>query len=144
MKKTVIIFILCIVVFACTTDTKEPTNDFLGSWKLLKMTGSIASDGVTGADMEWQESYLFKSDGTFIKTRDRNDVIVEISGTYLVSELFEGNFIELTYPTENEIIGSCTSAIKETLFLKSKYQITGTWNQCDGPGLEYGKLFPVD
>ena len=145
MKRIVLISILFFGIIACTTDSKEEvTNDFIGSWKLLRMTGSMGNSVSTGTDMEWQESYLFNNDGTFIKSRDRNNTSIEISGTYRVTELSEGTFVELTYPTESEIIGSCISQLKETLFLKSKYQITGTWNQCDGPGLEYGKLLPVD
>ncbi len=145
MKILAIMFVLLLVFNSCTNNSEESTiNDFEGKWILGKMTGGTANSETTGAEMEWQEFYVLNKNGTFIKSRNRDGVITEISGTYSISNLADGDFLHLIYRSENDIIGSCLSNTEENLRLKSKYTMASMWLQCDGPGLEYGKVLPVD
>ena len=46
----------------------------------------------------------------------------------------------LTYAAASPIIGACTTEPKETLALKNDDTLVSTWQNCDGPGLEYQKV----
>jgi hypothetical protein len=90
--------------------------------------------------MEWQEFYVLDSNGTFKKSRERNGVITEISGSYSLSQTANGTSLLLSYKSDSEIIGSCSSALKEELYFESESLLFSTWQQCDGPGLKYEKV----
>lgn len=108
-------------------------------WELVRMTGSFVGSETTGDAMEWQEYYLFTPDGTFIKSRTRVEEVTQATGVFEVLE-FEGDdehYLELTYETGTELIGSCTAEIKEILIYRSSNRISNTWLACDGPGLDY-------
>ena len=101
------------------------------------MFGQSPNSSTSGSDMEWQESYLLNSDGAFTKSRERNGVIIEASGTFVFKDLTDGKYLELSYESNSVIIGSCTAGLKETLWVRSEKKMSGTWSYCDGPGLEY-------
>jgi hypothetical protein len=105
------------------------------------MTGSMINTVTTGANMSWQETILLNADGTFTKTRDRNNETVEASGTYSFALTADLKIAELTltYPSENNLIGSCYGLLIEKYLLFTQCKLTGTWSHCDGPGLEYEK-----
>ena len=142
---------LCMLVIgsACTT-SEEPDLEKLSSnsdleqyqkWQLVEMSGSLANvPPSTGSDMSWQEHYLLYPDSTFVKSRTQEGTVTEESGTYTFVTLDDGEYLELTYPSENELIGNCTGESKELLFFKSENKLTGTWQACDGPGLVYEKV----
>lgn len=110
-------------------------------WQLVEMSGSIANvPPTTGDDMAWQEYYLIYADDTFKKVRERDGEIKEASGTYEYITLSDGEYLELTYPSENELVGNCTNEPKEHLFVESESNLIGTWWACDGPGLVYEKV----
>jgi hypothetical protein len=44
-----------------------------------------------------------------------------------------------TYSINSDIIGSCSSELKEELNFLSENVLLSTWQQCDGPGLKYEK-----
>jgi len=103
------------------------------------MTGSIPNSETIGSEMEWQETYQLNTDGTFQKSRDRDGVITEISGTYNLINNSNENLLELNFNSKSEIIGSCTSSTKEIMSLQSETIFLSSWNACDGPGLKYEK-----
>ena len=104
------------------------------------MTGQIPNSETTGIDMEWQEFYLLNSDRTFIKSRERNGVLTEEPGSFSFEDLSDGKYLVLTYEADNDIIGNCTSDLKEVLMVKSETRMLSTWSACDGPGLEYKRI----
>lgn len=142
MKRLTFIIALLTVFFSCTKDTEEATTtaDYHGKWTLVKMSGSMINSVTTGAAMEWQESYLFKNDGTFEKSRIRNTVETKAVGTYTMVHYQDGKYLELIYANDSEIIGSCYGNLKEVLYFATNTTLSGTWNACDGPGLEYKKV----
>ena len=83
------------------------------------------------------------SDGTFIKSRVRNSVSTEASGTFSFETVSGEKILTLTYKTSNSMIGSCTSqSLTESLWTKinNTNKMISRWAECDGPGLEYERV----
>ena len=142
MKSLAIIVIFLAVFSSCTKDKEEPTTtaDYHGKWTLVKMSGSMINSVTTGTAMDWQESYSFNNDGTFTKSRTRNTVKTTVSGTYTTQNNSDVLYLELTYPKESELIGSCYGNLKEELYFSAPATLSSTWRNCDGPGLDYEKV----
>lgn len=141
MKNLVILVAFLSVFSSCSKDdavTMDSTG-YYGKWTLVAMSGSIPNSETTGAAMEWQEFYIFNTNGTFTKSRERNSVKTSISGTYTTTNQSDGIYFELTYPNDSELIGNCYGNLKEVLYLTANNSLSSTWKNCDGPGLEYKK-----
>lgn len=129
------------ILSSCNKDSdKSLYQDYQGSWVLVKMSGNTPDSETMGPEMAWQENYMFKSNGTFLKSRKKDGEVIDSKGTYSVIKSEEGTVLELTHASESEIIGSCLGNQKEILFLESNEVLISTWNHCDGPGLVYEKL----
>jgi hypothetical protein len=147
MKKLTFICLFACTLFSCTkvsekTIEKIFQNEYPQKWQLITMSGQFANSERKGTDMEWQEFYLLNSDGTFIKSRERNGVSTEVSGTFSFDTVSGIKYLTLTYKTDNSIIGSCTSDLKESLCteINTTNRMTSSWAACDGPGLEYERV----
>jgi hypothetical protein len=132
---------LFLFLIACTlaSCTKEfDPNKFPQEWKLVTMTTNMMISPIvtTGADMAWQETYTLNSDGTFTKSRTRDGIITDASGTFVYKEILNYNNFELSFVTGIPLVSSCYSG-KEILVVKSETELQGTWSACDGYGLEY-------
>lgn len=142
MKSLAIIVVFLTIFSSCTKDTEENTTtaDYHGKWTLVKMSGSMINSETTGTAMEWQEYYLFNNDGTFTKSRTRNTIKTTVSGTYITQNNSDVMYLELTYPQDSDIIGSCYGNLKEELYFKTNNTLSSGWSACDGPGLDYQKV----
>ncbi|MDH5475899.1 MAG: hypothetical protein OEX22_09435 [Cyclobacteriaceae bacterium] len=126
---------------SCSYDEVLDSEQYPQKWKLIEMSGNIANvPPSTGSDMTWQEEYLLYSDNTFIKSRERGNVVMEEIGTFDFVILSDGKYLELIYESDNDLIGNCTSKAEELLKLSSDNKLTGTWQACDGPGLVYKRI----
>jgi hypothetical protein len=142
MRNQIALFFSICILMACSTDKEIDNGQCAQKWQLTSMSGNIANvPPSTGDDMEWQEWYLLYANNTFTKTRTRDDVTTEEGGTYAIVTLSDGNYLELTYHSENNLIGNCTADSKELLRKYSDDKLTGTWSACDGPGLIYERVF---
>lgn len=143
MKKLRIYLLLTALSFySCSEKVKFDSLQHSQKWQLQKMTGMMPNSEKTGADMDWQEIYIFNADHTFVKSRDKNGIIVTATGVFELKNLPpDGDFFELTFTTNSDIIGSCYDKPYELLWLKSKDRLVSTWQNCDGPGLEYSRIF---
>ena len=140
MKNLIVLIAFLTIFNSCSKDNVAMDNTgYYGKWTLVAMSGSIPNSEVTGAAMEWQEFYLFNTNGTFTKSRERNGVKTTLSGTYTTTTQSDGIFFELIYPNDSEIIGSCYGNQKEGLYLTDNNSLSSTWSYCDGPGLKYKK-----
>lgn len=137
MKNLFPLSFLAVTLSSCTPDKKIKSKECPEKWQLVRMTRDADTAQLIGADMDWQEWYLLNPDKTFTKTRNRDNRVVEENGTYASFTLMDGRFLELTYPSENELIGNCILEPVETLIVKSKKEMTNIWVACDGPGLVY-------
>lgn len=136
------ILFLLMIGFLCSCNKSDDFNmetEVIGNWKLIQITGSFPNSLTTGTEMDWQETYRLFIDGTFQKSRNRNGIIIEVSGTYNLITNPNETLLELNFNIESEIVGSCISTTKETMRLQSKTIFLSSWNACDGPGLKYEK-----
>ena len=144
--KVFLTLIVSILVFtSCNKDDDEITDsNFIGEWDLVRTTGQFEGSERKGAEMEWQESYTLRADGTFTKERVRDNETSVAEGTYMVHH--EGDWqpgiahISMVYEFENNIIATCYSdKLQEELYFETDELMISTWKQCDGLGLEYIK-----
>ncbi|WP_419212817.1 hypothetical protein ACNR9Q_01510 [Maribacter sp. X9] len=144
MKKlsAFLIVVFCIISCSNPDDFGLESTEFMYStqkWELIRMTGAFVGSETKGEAMDWQEYYLFSPEGTFVKSRTKDDLVVEASGTFEVVEYETdtAHSLELTYETGEGLVGNCTGDNKEILMYRSASEITNTWMACDGPGLDY-------
>jgi hypothetical protein len=149
MNNRSISFFLLVVFTSCTYNNvikPEKNNELIPpqaptKWQLIQMTGNIANDPpVTGSNMDWQEWYILYPNHSFTKTRVRDKVTTSASGSYAMVTSSDGQYLELSYPTNNNLIGNCSAEPKEFLVIKSEDELASTWSACDGPGLLYKKV----
>ncbi len=136
--------IAILVLFSCSEPDASSFDDaelkFADQkWELVRMSGSMVNSTTTGADMEWQEYYVFSLDGTFQKIRKREGIVSEAAGTFefVEYENDEADYLELTYTMGLGLIGNCSADQKEVLVYRSAAEISNTWMACDGPELDY-------
>ncbi len=140
MKNFALLFTLLFISISCSKNLEaSESTEYSGKWTLVKMSGSRPNSETTGSAMEWQESYVFNNDGTFIKSRESNSLKTTASGKYSAKQLSDGMYLELNYNQDSEIIGSCTGNQKEELRFMENNSMSSTWNHCDGPTLIYQK-----
>lgn len=139
MKSLIIITLFICTLISCTKDYTEELEfdiqQYPQKWQLIEMSGNIQISVTMGAKMTWQEFYLLDANGTFIKYREQDGIVVQVSGNFSFEEKPDGKYLTLEYKTDNPIIGSCTRQ-KEILAFESN-RLISTWWACDGPGLFY-------
>jgi hypothetical protein len=141
MKNILVFFLLLATLVSCQKEEMAAVEPYPQTWQLVKLTGEMPSYVKTGTDLPWQETYVFRADSTFTKTRRQGDQATEASGTFALQDFSDGQYVVLTYDTMSSIIGSCTTVeLKENLALKADDTLVSTWRACDGPGLEYKKV----
>lgn len=141
MKYRFILIAILIFFNSCSKDEAEAivSSGYYGKWTLVAMNGTLQNSETTGTAMAWQEYYVFNTNGTFIKFRDKNGIKTTLSGTFTTSIQSAGIFFELSYPKDSDIIGSCFGNQKEILYLADNNTMSSTWSYCDGPVLYYKK-----
>ena len=118
-----------------------PAPAYPQTWQLVKLTGQMPGYIKTGADLPWQETYVFQADGTFTKTRQQGPAVAGARGTFAVQDFSGSPYAVLTYAAPSPLIGSCTASQgTETLAVRADDTLVSTWQACDGPGLEYKKV----
>jgi len=139
MKKIGLLIVMLVSLISCSDNDDKPTESYVGKWTLTRMgSNNPAANSID--ILEWEESYTFNSNNTFSKTRKKDDKTTTISGTYSVVKTNDQIQFELSYTSENDIIASCVSKVKENLYiLNSNGNLYGTWSVCNGPTLVYEK-----
>jgi hypothetical protein len=142
MKIQIVYLLIIGLLGSCSSDDNTNNSELVltGNWKLIEMTGSVPNSETSGAEMEWQETYRFESDGSFQKSRTREGETIEASGTFNWIENSDERILELSYNQESIIIGSCYQNNTETMVFQSDTVFYSSWMACDGPGLTYKKM----
>lgn len=142
MKKLLFISALFLLLTSCSADDDIKDISFTGEWKLVRT--SALGMVQTGAEMEWQETYILRADGTFKKTRVRDGETITAEGTYRIENVVPTQDreiiarIAMVYPEGNPIIATCYSdKLEEDLFFRTEDLMVSNWQACDGLGLEY-------
>lgn len=105
------------------------------------MSGNFSDSVEEGEDMEWQESYILRSDQTFTKTRITPGLTLTGDGIFEFFSEFEEAGIKFTFEQDSEIIGNCTGDQIEYLYLDPDNKtLLASWWACDGPGLFYHRV----
>jgi len=144
MKNIFFFAVVLITLFSCSNSDDLETGgiDLLYApqkWQLVRMSGSLENSETTGENMDWQEYYVFNPEGVFLKKREWQGAVSEATGTFALVEFDndEADYLELTYTTGEDLIGSCSGDRKEILLFRSTNELSNTWQACDGPGLDY-------
>jgi hypothetical protein len=139
MKKALITCLFLVLLSACS---KSDLEHFPQKWQLIQ----IGSDQVpvatpiTGSDMPYQEFYLLNSDGSFLKSREKDGIKTESSGSFSIIESEGEKYFELIYNSSDDpLIAGCIAG-QEVLWIKSEKTMVGTWSNCDGSILEYQRV----
>lgn len=142
MMKNVLLFsVLLALLGSCQKEelVEAQTELYPQTWQLVKLRSSWTNTVLTGAALPYQETYVFRADSTFTKTRQLKGQLVEASGTFSVPTAARP-YALLTYSAMNDLIGSCaTRQLQEALFIKND-TLVNTWEACDGPRLSYKKV----
>ena len=146
MKKIIPLLALLTIIFSCSAEKTDPSDNYDGKWKLMRVFSNFSSDK-NGNEPKYEEFYILKIDSSFTKTRILQGETLTESGTYRISEkppaIGGGSkmvTVELTYDGNSAIIANCTTSFTEILYLKSNVILMSTWQACDGPTLEYRKV----
>ncbi|MEM1258507.1 MAG: hypothetical protein AAGH81_08265 [Bacteroidota bacterium] len=139
------VFVLFLGVFpSCTSKEIKGEEQLVfdvyetQEWRLVKMTGSIPNSETTGDAMEWQETYIFRDDLTFSKTRVWGERTTTASGRFTVQENDVEIGMFLVFENNFELVGNCQLQNEEYLyFTEDKKTLLSGWWACDGPGLFY-------
>lgn len=137
MKHLAFVILSCLTLYSCSENNALTSGSYPQKWKLAKMTGSMIPSETTGEDMTWQESYVLYTDHTFVKSSTRKEGMIKAEGTYTIENTTDRKRLVLTYKSDNDIIGNCTSEPEEHLYFNSNNNLVNDWSMCDGPGLEY-------
>ncbi|RPD45748.1 hypothetical protein DNI29_16455 [Hymenobacter sediminis] len=118
-------------------------GDYPQTWQFVKLKSPWTNVVLTGAELPYQEKYVFQADSTFIKTRQTGNQTTQASGTFSVRSYSGRQYTILTYSATNDLIGSCYStSLREDLGLIATDTLRNTWEACDGPRLEYKRVKP--
>ncbi|AZQ60158.1 hypothetical protein EJ994_15615 [Maribacter sp. MJ134] len=144
MRNSLLSILLSICLFTCSNSEDLETGEIdvlytAQKWQLVRMSGSFENAETTGENMEWQEFYVFNPDGSFLKRRETAGAVFEATGTFVLMEYGndEADYLELTYASGENLIGSCNGDRTEVLVFRSSIALSNTWQACDGPGLDY-------
>ncbi|WP_396636642.1 hypothetical protein [Maribacter sp. R77961] len=147
MKNIILLIVICIGLFSCTSSEDLETGEVdllyaVQKWQLIRMSGSFENSESTGSNMEWQEFYVFNPAGSFVKKRERDGIVSEATGTFILAEYDNDDmdYLELTYTSGENLIGSCNGDRTEILVFRSVNDLSNTWQACDGPGLDYVRV----
>lgn len=144
MKHFISLFALCLSLHSCSVDQSVPDDyDHQGRWDLVRTRSNIANAEYEQPDI--RESYTFRHNGTFIKTRMEGTSEETAEGTYkLVKRPWNGPgepllFLDLRFENDSPLIANCSMEPVEHLVITSEFLLTNTWIMCDGFTMEYEK-----
>lgn len=145
MKKITLIGVITLFItsfLSCSNDDGDSKNtSYYGKWELSRMAGNGFILAVYSIGQpQWKETYDFKKDNTFIKTKVQNETTITASGTFSVATIQNRPHLQLTYTNPSEIVGSCKGNQSEELVVNEAGTLNSTWQNCDGPSLEYKKV----
>lgn len=146
MKHLIYLFALFLSLFSCSIDSSVPDNyEHQGTWELVNNMADAAYE-----EPQLRESYTFRNNGTFIKSRIEGASEETAEGTYkLVNRPWNGTgepllFLDLKFNTGLPLVANCSVEPVEHLLINSKYLLVNTWIACDGSLMEYVKTEPTE
>ncbi|KEO74623.1 hypothetical protein [Anditalea andensis] len=145
MKK--IFYIIAVIIFlpGCQEDN-QPASEVVGEWQLIQSHHYVGTEVIReGEDLEWQEVYVFRSDGKFAKTRTTSSGNLNASGTYMVEDapLYLSRpvklLLKLTFTTGDGLAGGCSPGTEEFDLSSHDGMVRNYSIACQNPILTYQK-----
>lgn len=150
MKYFLCFFALCLSFQSCSVDSSVPDDyDHQGRWDLVRTRSNMVNADYS-EELIFKESYTFRHNGRFIKTRIENESEISAEGTYkIVKRPWQGEgepllSLELKFEKDSPLIANCTQEPVEHLVITPKYLLVNTWIMCDGFVMEYEKAEQAD
>lgn len=146
--KLIKIFAILVLAWSCSdiresSDSLEFSNsDWPQEWNLNSYTTGISGETISGDKISFEETYIFHSDGSFIKNLKNETNVLIGEGTFVVEISKIDTIIKLSYDTNIDEISYCSRDNQEYLYLsEDKKTLSNT--RCvtaDGPGLYYQRV----
>ncbi|WP_124980423.1 hypothetical protein [Nonlabens xiamenensis] len=119
-------------------DTDTSSKAVPGIYTLNEIIGGRAGGELKGDKLPFEETYKFRSDGTFIRLRKDQGQSIELTGTYELKSYASEQHIELSYDQNSDIVGNCSGKEKwESFYINEQNALQNNWMACDGPGYVY-------
>ena len=135
MKQFSIFALIALVAFSCDFNEMPELRDESQKWALAGYQVDISGDLEYTNIQDSAYVYALMPNGTFTKTVGD----YKLEGKYEQSTSDGLTRYKFTYSATNSLlIHSCSSGT-EDYFINSKGQLTGTWDECDGPKLYFDK-----
>lgn len=127
MKKIVLLFGLVLTLISCSNNDSDDVvvSDYYGKWN------QFADQPYTNDPSSTQFSYQFNKDNTFTKTRNYDNKITTLSGTFEIKTTENATTFVLTYTEQNFLISSCTGGLLESLTLDKSGRLNDNASMCD-------------
>lgn len=134
MRNSIFILVLAIIAFACQ-ESPDPTDEFPQTWKIAgwQIQGDAGDSGFQSVT-DSSYTYLFKKDGSFLKTVGNETT----SGTFKKEELIfevggQRTIYTLFFP-EAGLSNGCSANV-EGMFIDENGLLVGGSAACDGPSV---------
>ncbi len=127
MKKIVLLFAFVLTLVSCSNNDSDDVvvTDYYGKWNQF-VDAPYAND-----PSSTQFSYQFNKDNTFTKTRNYDNKITTLSGTFEIKNNENTTVFVLTYTEQNFLISSCTGGLVESLTLDKSGRLNDNAGMCD-------------
>lgn len=132
MKKIVLLLVFALTVVSCSNNDADDVavvSDYYGKWN------QFAEAPYANDPSSTQFSYQFNKDNTFTKTRNYDNKVTTLSGTFEIKTNENSTVFVLTYKEENFLISSCTGGLTESFTLDKNGHLNDNAGMCD----RYGK-----
>jgi hypothetical protein len=138
---------LFLVIGSCSDDDMVKSQEFSTSdlpqtWELYFLTTGLSGESLEGDEISFEETYVFRQDGTFSKSYKSDSFQGAGKGTFIVEETGDGELIRLSYDSEIGELSQCSRENLETINI-SEDSTTLRNVACiafDGPGLYYQRI----
>lgn len=145
MKKIIYLIAILLLTAGCQEDNL-PASEVVGEWKLIRSHHYVGTEVIReGSDLEWQEVYVFRSDGRFAKTRTSLSGIANASGAYTTEDapLYLSRpvklLLKLTFTTGVDLAGGCSPGTEEFDLSSHDGLLRNYSIACENPILTYQK-----
>lgn len=127
MKKIVLLFAFFLTLVSCSKNDSDAVAvvDYYGKWN------QFVEAPYTNDPSSTQFSYQFNKDNTFTKTRNYDNKITTLSGTFEIKTNETATVFVLTYKEQSSLISSCTGGLTESFTLDKSGRLNDNAGMCD-------------
>ncbi|MCD0469885.1 hypothetical protein [Flavobacterium sp. JAS] len=132
MKNFTLLFAFIFILVSCSSNDsgdKALTSDYLGKW-----TNVIAANDRSNPYV-YRETYEFKKNNTFTKTRVDNNVTTTASGIFKTTTSERGISFKLTYSSDSILILNCSNSLTEDLTITKAGYLDNDGRACDAESM---------